>query len=378
MLKGKMEKLLIIVKTILIFTLFCFSFISCKKSKKVIVIGVLTNLEGSNSELTITAYKAIKLAYKEVLKNNKFIKIKFIAIDESFNPEKIKKSYNILKKKKCDVIMVMTTSTAFLSVYKDVLENKDVLHFIVGPSTSKISNKNDNIIRNGIDSINYQKKIAEFLNPKVKKLFVIQEYEKNKGYTDPAYKKFSKFYNGIIEHAKFSALKLDFEDIIKKFKNFSFKYVYIIAGSTPRSVGILIQKLQMIKPGIKIVVLSWVWGNVLKEAMGKYNKNVIVSYPFNISKENSNYHSFRKKMYMEFKASPNNYSNLTYDAAKILFQSIAQTKTSKINILKKEILSNSYAGNSGKIVFTKFGDTIGDIYFYKIDKNGLLKMLNND
>ena len=83
--------------------------LSCDKTKKTYTIGILTNLEGANSELTVTAYNAIKLAYKDFTVKNKDIEIKFKALDESFDPEKIIESYELLKKSKCGVIMVMTT-----------------------------------------------------------------------------------------------------------------------------------------------------------------------------------------------------------------------------------------------------------------------------
>ena len=73
------------------------------KMKKTYCIGVLTNLEGTNSELNITAYNAIKLAYNEFKEKDHSLSIEFTAVDESFEPEKIKISYERLIKNNCDV-----------------------------------------------------------------------------------------------------------------------------------------------------------------------------------------------------------------------------------------------------------------------------------
>lgn len=342
---------------------------SCsKKETTTFTLGVITNFEGVNSQSSIDASNSITLAYQELLQQYPgSVKIDILAIDNSDDPEKTKTAYQTIKDK-CDFFMVITTSTAFLAIYDEVVKQNDKLHFVVGPTTTVISDKDDNVLRNGVDMIQEQKSIAGFIQRKnADNVLVIQENEKNVGYTGAALKVFSSAYEGNIEHTGFSAVTTDFTQVLNKIAEENFDYVYILAGGTPREVGILIQQIHDIKPEIYIVTTPWVRGPFLIEAIGKNTERVIV--PGHVSTGNEAYMQYADKFKLMYNYPPAFQAPLTYDAAKILLEAVFNVKKTNTADLKQYILARTFTGTTGEIKFNAFGDVDGDLFFYAIKDN---------
>jgi len=116
------------MKKIYVFFIIIFLF-SCFKQKY--KLGLITNLEGQNAASSIEAVNTVKLTYdiyREKTKNP--IDIEIITIDDSWDVNKIKNSYQLMKKK-ANIIIFGSTSTVFMAVYNDVIKDDKVLGFVV-------------------------------------------------------------------------------------------------------------------------------------------------------------------------------------------------------------------------------------------------------
>jgi branched-chain amino acid transport system substrate-binding protein len=342
---------------------------SCIQAPLVVKMGVVANFEGQNPKVSLDCFKSIKLAYRDYSKQHPdSVQLELKPIDDSWDPEKIRSAYATIIGE-CDIIFFDTTSTAFLSVYPEVLKHPDKLHVIVGPTTTSISHRDDNVIRNGIDVELEQAGIASFLNSHgLKKLFVARENRKNSKYTEQALGYLRQNFQGQVTVAEFSALDINLTECLKTMHGATFDSVYILAGSTPQAAGILIQNVRKEYPTIEIITTPWVRGQELIETAGPAIKNVIVSSHVILSGGNEKYNLYEKAFMNEFGGSrPSCYAPLTYDAALILLDAIRRTRSTTSTILKRYILENSFNGTSGTIRFDTTGDTTGRLFFFRID-----------
>ncbi|HOJ64958.1 MAG TPA: ABC transporter substrate-binding protein [Spirochaetota bacterium] len=363
-----MKKIYILL-IIVIFLFSCFQ----KKYK----LGLITNLEGPNSAAAIEAVNSVKLCYQVYKENTKNpIDLEIITLDDSWNPEKTKKAYSIMKENS-NIIIFGSTSEVFMSVYNDVIKDDKILGFIVA-GISEISNVDDNIIRTIMDTEKEQKSIANFLikrNPK--KILIIQENERNEKYTEQSLKNFLTYYNKDYDIVKFSANVLDLKEIVEKVKNNKYQYAYFVAGGTPREVAIVIQNIRKIDEDIICLTLPWVSDKVMLSSLGEKQNNIITTSVYILDETNSKYvkfvNDFKEKVGGD--KSPSTLSAIVYDQTSILIETFSKIKTDNAKKVKKYILANEFEGVTGKIKFNKFGDCERDLYFFEI-KNGEKKLIN--
>ncbi|MDA3811387.1 MAG: ABC transporter substrate-binding protein [Spirochaetaceae bacterium] len=341
-------------------------FYSCSGNKY--TIGVITNLEGSNAQSSNDAFKSVKMAYLESRDKYKNFDLEILPIDNSDNPELTGKAYDTIIGKS-DAIIIITTSTAFLAAYEPIQKHRDVLHMLIGSTTTVVSGQDDNIIRNTIDMSLEQARIAEFLNQKNSgPLLVLLETGKNDSYTKQAFEYFGRNYSGDIDPVEFSAVDLNFDSALNQLEKKDYAYVYILAGGTPREAGILIQKIHEYNPDIYTVTTPWVKGEFFIQALGSFSERVIV--PAHISTDDENYRNFAANFFEKNHSQPAYQAPLAYDASKILFEAIWETESSDAEDLKEYILSRQYTGTTGTLEFDSFGDLKGELYFYRISGKG--------
>ncbi len=362
-----MKKNIILFITILLL-------VSC--FKKTYKIGLITNLEGPNSASAIEAVNTVKVAYEIYKKNTKKpIDIEIITIDDSWDVNKIRKSYSIIKEK-VNIIIFGSISTVFMAVYNDVIKDQNILGFIVS-GTTEISNVDDNIIRTIMDTESEQKSIANFLTKRLpKKLLIVQENDRNLKYTSQSLEMFLKYYKGSYEIVTFSANKLDLKEITEKVKKEKFDYAYFVAGGTPREVAIVIQNIKNIDGSITCITLPWVSDDVLISSLGKNQGGVILSAISILNESNLRYKKFIED-FKEYGFVPNSpIATIVYDQTNILIETFSKIKTDNAKKVKKYILSNEFEGVTGKIKFNQFGDCERDLYFFEL-KDGEKKLIEN-
>jgi branched-chain amino acid transport system substrate-binding protein len=336
-------------------------------TKKTVTLGVISNFEGKNNQSAIDALRSIKLAYEEFKRlYPESFNLEILPVDDSWNAKKIILAYDSLKEKS-DFIIFMTSSTAFLALYNEVLKHPHILHLLAGATNSAISDKDDNVIRNAIDDRLEQQNIAAFLKKrKINEILVLQDNAKNVGYNGAAYKSFAKNFDGQISHRTFSALTMDLAVPLLTFEKGDFKAVYIIAGASPREEGIIIQHLRDIDPDVLVITTPWNKGTIFLEALGKNKENVII--PTYLNTFNTQYQSFIKGFRAKYQSVPGNDIGpmLCYDLTRILLKALHDCGTNDMRLVKQCILSKQHDATTGTIRFNRYGDLVGELYYYRI------------
>ncbi len=337
------------------------------KPEPTYTLGVISNFEGKNTQSAVNALKSVKLAFAEFKQEHpSSFNLQILPVDDSWDPAKIGKAYDILKVQS-DFILFLTSSTAFLAIFDEVVSHTDMLHLLAGSINSSISDRDDNVIRNGIDDRLEQKNIAAFLEARnAGEILVIQDSKKNLQYNGVAFKRFSEYYDHGVVHTTFSPSEMDFRVPLETFSQGNFRYVYLIAGGCPREEGIIIQHLRNIDSTVQIMTTPWSKGEIFMEAMGRSRENVII--PTYVRLSNRQYLKFMNSYSARYGSSPGEAieSLLCYDMARILFKAVHRCRSAKGDLLKKEILSGSYDGTTGRIKFNQYGDLVGKLHFFRI------------
>lgn len=335
-------------------------------------IGVMTNFEGENAEGSIADFNALELAYEDYQERNpKGLRYDIIPLDSSWDPQKARSSFEKIRRES-DVIFLISTSTSFLSFYRQVVMKPRKLCFLKGVTTTEISGIDDNVIRIGMDSKLEQKLIADYFHRNnVSRLVVLHVFDHNHRYIDQALGYFEKFYNGDIVKVPFSASNYDASAVLEVLeRDPDLQYVYFLSGGISRQAGLFAQELHRKFPDVKVLNTPWNRGKIFFEAMGKYGKNVILSSQINTSDANMLFKKFRDAFSRRFGYEPITDSAMTYDLASVMFDSINKLDTCDIDELKKYIATMDSNGASGKIKFTPSLDSEGKLFFYLVTGQG--------
>ncbi|MCP4119416.1 MAG: hypothetical protein GY737_29260 [Desulfobacteraceae bacterium] len=297
------------------------------KPEPTYTLGVISNFEGKNTQSAVDALSAVKLAFEEFkLEHPSSFNLRILPVNDSWDPAKIGNAYDILKDES-DFILFLTSSTAFLAVFDEVVSHPGMLHLLAGSINSTISGRDDNVIRNSIDDRQEQQNIAAFLEARnAGKILVIQDNEKNLAYNGVAFKRFSEYYEHGVAHTTFSPAVMDLRLPLETFSRGNFRYVYIIAGGCPREEGIIIQHLRNIDPAVQVITTPWSKGDAFMEAMGRSRENVII--PTYVRTSNRQYQAYVKRFAEKYGPSSGEAIGalLCYDMARILFKADGETR----------------------------------------------------
>jgi len=308
-----------------------------------------------------------KLAYKDFKNNYPKSKIdfRFNFITDNWNSKNVLNAYKIALENSKYIIFT-STSTSFLKIYPNIVK-KNILVFACGPTTTKISDKDDNVIRTIPDVKYEQKYIADYLNrKKITTLLILKESSVNYRYTDDALKYFQKNYSGKISIINFNGHTLKFdESIINVEKLLKLNHnIYILAGGISKQAAILINYINNFNEKKDIFLTPWIDINIIKKFSNL--KSVDVFYPSYIP-ENQSINRLKKYILSLNKNIP--YfptSYLTYEAVKILCQSLLKVNSNNPMLVKKYILNHSFQTIFGVRKFNRFGDSYISLRFKKL------------
>jgi ABC-type branched-subunit amino acid transport system substrate-binding protein len=290
-------------------------------------------------------------------------------MDDSWDPQKAKRVLPELRAK-CDFLFLQTTSTAFMAVYPEIVKDNTRLYLSVGPATTEISNRDDNIIRNNLDTAREQADIAGFITrAKVRNLLVIRETERNAGYTESAMKQFRASYQGPLVEVSFSADHFDLTELLRVFHNGSFDMVYVISGGAPAEVAVIVQNLHREQAGLPVMTTPWVRGKFFTEALGPYSGHVVIPEYTLMSSDNKPYMEFTERYHKRFGTEPGYTAYYSYDLAHAFIEALNRTGKTDAKSLISEMTKRQFDGVNGLMKFTSDGDVDSGLHFYRIEKD---------
>lgn len=332
------------------------------------VLGVIGNFKGKNAQVGIESFNAITLAYEEYrMKNPHGFELKILPLDDSWDPAKVRSAY-LNSADNVDLLLMLTSSTNIMLVYDDILARPNLLHSVLGPTTTLLSTKKDNVVRNVTDIDEEQKQIAAFINARgFKRLLLVVEDEFNPKYTGPATTYFQKYAPGCaMDIVKFSGHLMNIDSMSDMLKKNNYDALYAVVGGMPREAGILIQHARMIQKDIPVLITPWINGVVFLQSLGTQLNQIYM--PSHIKRiDNPVYDGFMKAYQERYGVTSHEYFvPMMYDLSTILFESLNEAKSPRTQDLLPVMLSKRFQGILGSFRFNQYGDADSVLHFYQL------------
>ena len=344
--------------------------------KRSYVLGVIGNFNGKNAQVGVESFNAINLAYDEYKKSHpNGFDLNILSVDDSWDPTKTVSSY-LSCADKADLLILLTSSSNIMLIYDEIHKRPKILHAILGPTTTLLSGKQDNIVRNVADLEKEQKLIAEFASTrKIEKLLIVVESEFNAKYTEPAAQYFQQYANiPQVDVVKFSGILMDTGAALDRLRTNHYDAMYAMVGGMPREAAILIQQARAIQKEIPVLITPWIRGLVFEQALGTENFGVFMPSHLKLV-DNPSYDHFSRAYQEKFGAESKEYFvPLMYDLARSVYESLDKADSPNTDDLLPVLLSGQYEGTMGTVRFDSFGDAEGLMHFYEM-KDGFWQYL---
>ena len=263
--------------------------------KRNYTLGAIGNFKGKNAQVGVEAFNAINLAYAEYKDTHpNGFNLNILSVDDSWEPSKSLPAY-LSCISNVDLLIILTGSSSFMLIYDEVLKHPDILHYALGPTTTLLSGKKDNVVRNLCDMEKEQKMIAEFASSrKFERLLIVTETDFNAKYTEPAARYFQQYAHiPIVDVVGFSGNLMDMDKAKELLQANHYDAMYALIGGMPRESAILIPLLfgvmyfdrlplrKLLLVGTALVAIyaavSWAVSLTLGDNLSYYGPNSLAS-----------------------------------------------------------------------------------------------------
>ena len=376
MLYNKFIRSVIAICCLLVST---FMLASCSPQES-IKIGFVAALTGSSSEISVNGRNAVYLAVEEI-NHAGGIKGKRIELhsEDDKNDKKIAlhTDKHLAQHGVTAIIGHMTSGMAELTV--PFVNEQNILMISPTISLDSLAGIDDNFVR----VISSNKLQGDFLakmafkTEKVKKVAVIYD-RRNEAFAEPVKSFFAqgiKSYGGqiVITEVFENGNSGEYSAIVKRINDADADGILLIASSV--DAAMICQ--QFLKQEIKLPIFMPMW-SMTNDLIKQGGPAVEGTYLINIIDFESSapdFVKFKKDYYERYGAEATFASILSYEAAKVLFESMnhAQQLTAasiKEALLKKRI----FKGLQGDIVIDQYGDTNRDFHLYRVKDGAFVKV----
>ena len=340
--------------------------------KRNYTLGAIGNFKGKNAQVGVEAFNAINLAYAEYKDTHpNGFNLNILSVDDSWEPSKSLPAY-LSCISNVDLLIILTGSSSFMLIYDEVLKHPDILHYALGPTTTLLSGKKDNVVRNLCDMEKEQKMIAEFASSrKFERLLIVTETDFNAKYTEPAARYFQQYAHiPIVDVVGFSGNLMDTDKAKELLKANHYDAMYALIGGMPRESAILIQQARAIQKDIPVLITPWIRGLIFEQALGTENNHIFMPCHLKLFHNPSIDHFSAAYEKMFGAESKEYFSPLMYDLANSLFETLDKTGSAKTSRLLPALLASEFSGTSGTVRFDEFGDADSQMHFYEM-KDGV-------
>ena len=331
-------------------------------------LGVIGNFKGKNAQVGVEAFNAIKLAYDEYKTSHPDgFDLSILPVDDSWEPSKTLPAY-LRCADKVDLLIVLTGSTSFMLIYDEVLKRPSTLHAILGPTTTLLSGKDDNVVRNICDMEKEQQAIAEFAATRnIERLLIVTETEFNAQYTEPAARYFQQYARiPHVDVASFSGNLMDTDAAKEMLRAHRYDAMYALVGGMPRETAILIQQARSIQKDIPVFITPWARGLIFEQALGQEINGIYMPCQLKLF-DNPRIDRYMAAYHKKFGAESREYFGpLMYDLAGSVFESLHLAESPATASLLPVMLAGQFEGTMGVVRYDAFGDADSQMYFYEM------------
>lgn len=354
--------------------------LSACRSKEGIKIGFVGGLTGNSSEIGVDGRNAVELAVDEVNKAGgiKGQQIELIIKDDKNDPKvALTVDKELIKNDVKIIIGHMTSGMTKLTI--PLINEENVLMMSPTISLDSLTGIEDNFLRI-IPSNNSQGDFlanTAFHKNNSKKIAIIYD-QRNKAFAEGvifAFKQKIEFYGGkiVIIEIFDNGNNVNYSRITKKIKDSDAEGILVIASSVDAAMFCQ----HFAKENINLPVLMPMWSmtnDLIKQGGPAVEGVYLVSYVDEDSMT-LEYSQFRKKYYEKYQSEPSFASLLSYEATKILFDSMNEVKELTTEAIKENILGKrNFKGLQNEIVIDQYGDTLRGKYLYQVRNGAFVKV----
>ncbi|MCK4348918.1 MAG: penicillin-binding protein activator [Thermoplasmatales archaeon] len=342
-----------------------------KAEEKVLKVGAILPLTGDGAQYGEKAKRGIELALEDI--NSKKIigeNIKIIYEDSQGEPQKSVSAFQkLINIDKVKFVLGPATSPEVLSI-APLAERNKVLILTSTASAPEITHAGDYIFRNVMSDIFDGKALALFAFKKLKEkragiMYVNNDY--GNGLAKSFKKNFESLGGKVEIEQSFERTDADFRTQLTRIKG-KRPDVILLFGMGYTDMGIILR--QSVELGIKTQILShslFEDPEILKLA-GKGAEGVYYTYRvFDPDSEEEVVKKFVEKFERKYRAKPDVYSALFYDAMRILAYALEKGGVSVERCKNALYNIKDFPGVVGETTFDKNGDVIKPIGIKKVE-----------
>ena len=339
-------------------------------------LGVIGNFKGKNSQVGVESFNAIMLAYDEYQQAHPGgFDLQILPVDDSWDATKTRSTY-LSCADQADLLILLTGSSLVMLIADDIRERPDTVHALLGPTTTLLSGKRDNIVRNVPDLEKEQSMVAAFVRAQGwQRVLIVLDGGFNAKYTEPAAEAFQR-YAGLpqVDVVRFSGHQMDTDGARERLRQNRYDALYAVVGGMPREAAILIQQARAIQPDIPVLITPWIRGMLFEQALGSETSGIFMPSHLKLV-NNPRYDHFSAAYRKMFGAESQEYFvPLMYDLAHSLFAALDRAKSPKTGDLLPVLLGGEYAGTMGSFRYDAFGESDSSLHFYEM-KDGQWRYL---
>lgn len=344
-------------------------------SKESIKIGFVAALTGNSSEISVNGRNAVLLAVEEANQAGgiKGRKIELLSEDDKNDKTAaLAADRRLAEQGVTAIIGHMTSGMAELTV--PLVNEQNIIMMSPTISLDSLSGIDDNFVRVVSSNKLQGDFLAEmaFKTKKAKRFAVIYD-QRNKAFAQPVRSFFSKSiesYGGqIVATETFkNGSNGDYSAIAKKISEIDADGILLIASSVDAAMFCQ----QFAKQGIKLPVFMPMWAmtnDLIKQGGPAVEGTYLISI-IDFESTNPDYIKFKKAYYEKYGSEATFASVLSYEAAKVLFESINNAQELTAVSIKNALLKKGiFKGLQGDIVIDQYGDTDRGFHLYMV-RNG--------
>jgi branched-chain amino acid transport system substrate-binding protein len=335
-------------------------FAGCAQPK--IPVALLTKLNAGSIIGTseIAAVKEFERTHPESL-------IQVVPIDDGWDPVRTKEAYSLVRKNDIKFLITSHTSTCAVEIVNDINQDKR-LAIITGATTTKLSGKDDYILRIIPDANQEQRAIAhKIAELQTKRLLIIRDIS-NPGYTLPAQEAFlselNRLYPQILVRSQdIDANQLTLRDLDSIFSSEVYDILYLLIGGYKNIAGNIAQYYYNFQPKTTIVFTPWMNNKELVNTADPALAHAIIPSLFPSRTVDPKIEAYMSSIETNFRLSPTIISLKVYQALELLnlaFNAGARTPLkAKTWLLSQKTIETRL----GSISFVAYGESSAEYDF---------------
>jgi len=331
-------------------------------AKKVISIGVVGTMSGTQSDLSVSGRRGVEIAVKEINASGGIMgkKVELVVKDDKNDPKRSQEIVDEFVNEGVDIVIGNYTSGMLTAAY-DIIQQRDIVY--VGPTISadSLNGIDDHFIRFIPSTREQADTIIKDVTKKGYQGFLVVLDEKNKGFSDALLNNFEEQLQrsgGTIEQL-ISYDQLDthvFESIQTSIKeNKAIDSMFIIGNGT--DIAAIAQ--QLTKEDIHLPTYGPLWSHtsdlIIKGSQAV--EGIVVVSGIDMSSNEAKFISFRKT-YQELYGEDVTFAAMySYESMMAIAQAMKESKKSDWESVKNTLINiQTYSGIQSDYSLDEFGD----------------------